>query len=174
MQCRRPRFSLLKYRKFCATMQSNYITGQREPGETSAAEWGERPRETVTVMPVYPAKSDTQYAAPRHRHLRSRSCCEIASPGCLWRLGDFLLPGAMAPMLSMESMMIFQADGAGEDGRPFPPCFPGLFLLFFDPFFCSQVPGCVGETQPGGRETGGVRYGILRIATPVTSVTGSQ
>ena len=45
-------------------MHSNYITGQREPGETSAAEWGERPRETVTVMPVYPAKSGTQGAAP--------------------------------------------------------------------------------------------------------------
>lgn len=45
-------------------MQRNYITGQREPGETSAAEWGERPRETVTVMPVYSAKPDTQGAAP--------------------------------------------------------------------------------------------------------------
>ena len=45
-------------------MQLYYITGQREPGETSAAEWGENPRETVTVMPVYPAKSDTQDADP--------------------------------------------------------------------------------------------------------------
>ena len=45
-------------------MQTNYITGQREPGSYPAAEWGERPRETVTVMPIYSAKSDTQYAAP--------------------------------------------------------------------------------------------------------------
>ncbi len=26
-------------------------------------------------------------------------------------------------MLSMESMINFQAAGAGEDGRPFPSCF---------------------------------------------------
>ena len=45
-------------------MHSNYITGQREPGFIPAAEWGERPRETVTVMPVYSAKSGTQGAAP--------------------------------------------------------------------------------------------------------------
>ena len=61
---RRCSFSPLQYVISCAIMHSNYITGQREPGISLAAEWGERPRETVTVMPVYSAKSDTQYAAP--------------------------------------------------------------------------------------------------------------
>lgn len=49
-------------------------------------------------------------------------------------------------MLSMESMINFQADGAGEDSRPFPSCFPGLFLLFFDPFlFPGPGPCCEGH-----------------------------
>ena len=35
---------------------------------------------------------------------------------------------------------------AGEDSRPFPSCFPGLFLLFFDPFlFPGPGPCCEGH-----------------------------
>ena len=104
-------------------MQSNYITGQREPGETSAAEWGERPRETVTVMPVYPAKSDTQYAAPRHRHLRSRSCCEIASPGCFWRPGDFLSRQYCLMLYDIKHDTLFKPLGRGRTADLSRPAF---------------------------------------------------
>ena len=87
-------------------MQTNYITGQREPGISLAAEWGERPRETVTVMPVYSAKSGTQYAAP--------GPLPVPGPKLLYErftrllFGGWMIFCCQAPwclMLSMESMI---------------------------------------------------------------------
>ena len=89
--------------------------GTAGAGFIPAAEWGENPRETVTVMPVYSAKSDTQGAAPGHRHLRSRSCrIEFASPGCLWRPGDFL---------SSRSGVAAAAFYTGAEFKPLRPQF---------------------------------------------------
>ena len=72
--------------------------GQREPGIIPAAEWGEKPRETVTVKPAASRISQIRKALlPGRCQYRGQSCYTNASPGCFWRPGDFLLPGTMVP-----------------------------------------------------------------------------
>ena len=76
-------------------------------------------------------------------------CCQ--APWCL--------------MLSMESMIKIQAAGAGEDGRPFPSRFPEKFCAICRSFHVPETRAVLQRVRPRGRETGGVRYRVLRIAT---------
>lgn len=64
--------------------------GQREPGIIPAAEWGEKPHETVTVKPAASRISQIRKALlPDRCHHRGRSakCKGLLRPGCLWQPG---------------------------------------------------------------------------------------
>ena len=65
--------------------------GQREPGIIPAAEWGEKPRETVTVKPAASRISQIRKALlPDRCHHRGRSAkCKGIAPGCHRQPGVF-------------------------------------------------------------------------------------
>ena len=101
-------------------------------------------------MPIYSAKSDTQYAAPGHRHLRSRSCrIEFASPGCQWRPGDFLL-GQYCLMLSMESMIAISSRRGGGGRQTFPVPLSRKFLRYLSFLSFSRDPGRAAKSAARG------------------------
>ena len=102
-------------------------------------------------MPIYSAKSGTQYAAP--------GPLPVPGPKLLYERFTRLLFGSrvffccQAPwclMLSMESMIKIQAAGAGEDGRPFPSRFPEKFLRYLSFLSCSRDPGRAVEDAARG------------------------
>ena len=93
-------------------------------------------------MPVYSAKSDTQYAAPGPLPVPGPKLLrKLLHPAAFWRPGDFLLPGTMAIMLSMESMIAISSRRGGGARQTFPvPLSRKIFALFVVPFF-SRDPG---------------------------------
>ena len=70
-------------------------------------------------MPVYSAKSDTQYAAPGPLPVPGPKLFLNASPGCFWRPGDFL-SRQYCLMLSMESMIAISSRRGGGGRQTFP------------------------------------------------------
>jgi hypothetical protein len=88
-------------------------------------------------MPVYSAKSDTQYAAPGPLPVPGPKLLrKLLHPAAFWRPGDFLLPGTMAIMLSMESMIAISSRRGGGGRQTFPvPLSRKIFALFVVPFF---------------------------------------
>ena len=81
--------------------------GQREPGIIPAAEWGERPREKVTVMP----------AASRISQIRKA----LLPDRCLWQPGVSFsqAEAAQQPHLSIR----------GPEFKPLRPRFLGKFAI---------------------------------------------
>ena len=72
-------------------------------------------------MPVYSAKSDTQYAVPGPLPVPGPKLLrKLLHPAAFWRPGDFLLPGTMAIMLSMESMIAISSRRGGGGRQTFP------------------------------------------------------
>ena len=117
-------------------------------------------------MPIYSAKSDTQYAAPG----------PLPVPGpkllrnCFTRLlfGGRVIFCCQAPwclMLSIESMIAIPSRRGGGGRQTFPVPLSRKILRYLSFLSCSRDPGRAVEDAARGRETGGVRYGILRIAT---------
>jgi len=75
-------------------------------------------------MPVYSAKSDTQYAAPGPLPVPGpKLLCERFTRLLFGGRVIFFCQAPWCLMLSMESMIKIQAAGAGEDGRPLRPAF---------------------------------------------------
>lgn len=132
-----------------------------------AAEWGERPREKVTVMPIYSAKSDTQGAAPGPLPVPGpKLLCERFTRLLFGGRVIFCCQAPWCLMLSMESMIAISSRRGGGGRQTFPvPLSRKIFALFVVPFMFPPPGPCCKECGPGGRETGGVRYRVLRIAT---------
>ena len=68
-------------------------------------------------------------------------------------------------MLSMESMIAISSRWGGGGRQTFPVPLSRKILRYLSFLSFSRDPGRAVEDAARGRETGGVRYGILRIAT---------
>ena len=87
-------------------------------------------------------------------------------PAAFWRPGDFLLPGTMVPhAFYRKHDSHFKPPGRGRTADLSRPAFQKNFALFVVPFMFPRPGPCCRGRGPGGRETGGVRYRVLRIAT---------
>ena len=117
-------------------------------------------------MPVYSAKSDTQYAVPGPLPVPGPKLLrKLLHPAAFWRPGDFLLPGTMAIMLSMESMIAISSRRGGGGRQTFPVPLSRNFFRYLSFLSCSLPPGRAAKSAARGEETGDVRYRVLRIAT---------
>lgn len=132
-----------------------------------AAEWGERPRETVTVMPIYSAKSDTQGAAPGPLPVPGpKLLCERFTRLLFGGRVFFLLPGTMVPhAFHGKHDSHFKPPGRGRTADLSRPAFQKNLCAICRSFHVPSPRAVLQRVRPGGRETGGVRYRVLRIAT---------
>ncbi len=97
--------------------------GQREPGIIPAAEWGEKPRETVTVKPAASRISQIRKALlPDRCHHRGRSakCKGLLRPAAIGsRAFLFAKPGGAAAASFHR----------GPEFKPLRPRFLGKFAI---------------------------------------------
>ena len=110
-------------------------------------------------MPVYSAKSDTQYAASGPLPVPGPKLFLNTSPGCLWRPGDFL-PRQYCLMLSMESMIAISSRWGGGGRQTFPVPLSRKILCYLSFLSCSRDPGrAVEDAARGtGNRRGGIEY----------------
>ena len=87
-------------------------------------------------------------------------------PAAFWRLGDFLLPGTMVPhAFHGKHDSHFKPPGRGRTADLSRPAFQKNFCAICRSFHFPETRAVLQRGRPGGRETGGVRYRVLRIAT---------
>ena len=102
-------------------------------------------------MPVYSAKSGTQYAVPAPLPVPGPKLLrKLLHPAAFWRPGDFLLPGTMAIMLSMESMIAISSRRGGGGRQTFPVPLSRKILRYLSFLSFSRDPGRAVEDAARG------------------------
>ena len=141
---------------YCRSKSENNGRCAGERKQHPAAEWGENPRETVTVMPIYSAKPDTQGAAPGPLPVPgAKAVIRTLHPAAFWRLGDFLLPGTMVPhAFHGKHDNPFKPRGRGRTADLSRPAFQKIFALFVVPFFFPRPGPCCRGRGPGDGKQG--------------------
>ena len=113
-------------------------------------------------MPVYSAKSDTQGAVPGPLPVPGPKLLrKLLHPAAFWRPGDFLLPGTMAIMLSIESMIAISSRRGGGGRQTFPVPLSRKILRYLSFLSFSRDPG--RAVEDAARGTGNRGSGIWDI-----------
>ena len=68
-------------------------------------------------------------------------------------------------LYSIKHDTVFKPTGRGRTADLSRPAFQEIFCAICRSFHVPETRAVLQRVRPGGRETGGVKYGVLRIAT---------